>query len=326
MTAIECNKEILDQCPQANKTCGFGKQKVLKDSHPCCPEYDCVCKECRPYDPPTNLTQCQGLVWKPPHENYNYECCPEMKVKCKASCCPPSTCGDYEDTITTLPSHATDCCPELKCICKSEVELLGLCPQINTTCDVGYERIRSNPLDECCPNYECVCVACAVDNITYPVGSSWVASYDPCIAQECQQTPPDCPHVVARDKYECPPVDEEACTKNGGFLVANSSTSGCCSSCKTCSPSDKYEEVVLTEYRPGVNCSSVIDVNIPVCDGACFTLTEYDLGVGNFTSSCQCCSVAAFIQQPLQLSCTDNGTANITFNYVTDCTCDVTKC
>uniref|UniRef100_H2XRV8 CTCK domain-containing protein n=2 Tax=Ciona intestinalis TaxID=7719 RepID=H2XRV8_CIOIN len=218
------------------------------------------------------------------------------------------------------------CCPELRCQCKSESELLGICPYVNLTCEVGFERTRTNPEEECCPVYECVCVACAVDNITYPVGSSWVASFDSCLVQECSQTSPDCPHVVTRDKYNCDPINETVCEESGGFLIPNISTNGCCSTCKTCSPSDKSDIVNMIDYRPGVNCSAPTEVNIPVCDGACFTTSAYDVQSGNFTSVCRCCSVSSYITQSLQLNCTDNTSAVMDFNYATGCKCDITQC
>ncbi|XP_076818448.1 uncharacterized protein LOC143464528 [Clavelina lepadiformis] len=332
LVKIICHTEVLDQCPDYNKTCSYGKERVEKSSkHPCCSEYDCKCKECRKRDKPTvnDLYHCEEIVLKSLEENPNSECCPEYKVTCQnQSCCPIPNCKIDEEIQATSVSnpYTNGCCPQYECKCKPAQELSAVCKFANFTCDVGFKRVRNNSETECCPTYTCKCESCVMDNIPYPIGSSWIDPVDHCVVRECIQIGIACPIFNSRKKYECETVNATKCLAEGGQLIPNKTTGGCCNTCKSCALTDHFDFIGITNHRPGVNCSLAIPINLPYCDGACSTSSEYNIQSGTFDSICRCCQVVKSQKITYGCFCTDGSFARLEIDHATECACQETEC
>nr|CAB3264414.1 neurogenic locus notch homolog protein 1-like [Phallusia mammillata] len=333
LVKIVCDDAVMNLCPTANLTCEFGYEKVeVTSTHPCCPTHSCQCKPCRNYVEPTqaDLHTCETIVEKNTEENPNYQCCPESKIVCQdESCCAVPTCDDNKEPVKTgaMDPDTNYCCPVYECQCKPANILYHECAFINFTCPVGFKRTRNNSLDECCPTYSCLCETCALNDIAYPVGSSWIDDEDHCQIKECVIVGINCPFVNTTTKYQCDFVNETECVASGGQLIPTTSTDGCCETCKACAPTDHFEILTIVHpTTPGVNCTSAEKINVPICDGACTTTSEYNVNTAAYDSVCRCCQATNHDTRSVELQCTDTTTHTLIYDFVNDCACHQTEC
>ena len=118
---------------------------------------------------------------------------------------------------------------------------------------------------------------------------------------------------------QCPPIDEEACTQNGGVIT--STDDGCCIKCQA---AECYECRKKTSSSPEYlvvedECTSTIPVTSSHCDGFCRGSYFWST-VGTY-NQCSCCLPAKTVQKSVILSCKNGSEVEYQYQDVLSCQC-----
>lgn len=245
LSKVVCDESKFHLCPQFNLTCGVGKDRIeAPGTHPCCPEYDCQCRECYDIAVVRPSFPCQEVVFVPAERNPNHECCPLQEVVCtkNKSCCDVPTCGENEIARnTSLMDPSTGfCCPLYECVCSGNC-LAGYRSKesLLTSLELGEELVIDIP-DNCCPTYK---VVCSNDSKSLNICSQFTVRCVPPLSLRRNITDVGCCPVYycECDTRFCPTAPEcQAPT----VLQATPTLDGCCNVYECVCPAGSTKPVV----------------------------------------------------------------------------------
>ncbi|XP_078600776.1 uncharacterized protein LOC144875877 isoform X3 [Branchiostoma floridae x Branchiostoma japonicum] len=324
-TTYECSCDKT-QCEDTIPACPVsGMTAVVTNAEACCSQYECTCQE------PMGV-HCHDLTC--PHGfmadmvNLNECGCPTTCVSVcgSESCYINGSCHSSGDMWTP-----DDVCTV--CSCKpNNGAYEAMCEtQVCAACPAGYTMVDMP--DQCCG--ECTKTDCVVMDaqsdqgfILYQPGDEWVQNgEDQCNKEECKCVEQN--GMVSEVCYTqtCPSVAN--CPEE--FIMWDEQ--GCCQICQE--PPSGSCSAELVEGHPQLltvgACVTTMPVNITQCAGHCpsFTTVTFpnDLSFDSaYNHECQCCQPSKSERRTVDLMCEDGTLQQHSYDYIQECTCDVSKC
>ncbi|XP_078657641.1 uncharacterized protein LOC144903401 isoform X5 [Branchiostoma floridae x Branchiostoma belcheri] len=324
-TTFECSCDKT-QCDETIPSCPVsGMTAIVSNAGGCCSQYECTCQEpmgahC------SDLTCPHGFMADMVNVN---ECgCPTACVSVcgSESCYVNGSCHSSGDMWTP-----DDVCTV--CSCKpNNGAYEAMCEtQVCTACPAGYTMVDM-PGQCCgeCTKTDCVVMDAQSDQefILYQPGDEWVQNgEDQCNKEECKCVEQN--GMVSEVCYtqSCPAVTN--CPEE--FIMWDEQ--GCCQICQE--PPSGSCSAELVEGGAQVlavgTCATMVPVNVTQCAGHCpsFTTVSFpnDLSFESaYNHECQCCQPSKSERRTVDMMCEDGTLQQHSYDYILECTCDVSKC
>ncbi|KAJ8002529.1 hypothetical protein DPEC_G00159860 [Dallia pectoralis] len=324
---------------------------------------DCVCEEstktvtCKhmvcPKPPVTTCTG-PGFVLVNQTDPSN-TCCTTLFCRCDSSTCPTSKMECDVGYLLVVSVPEGKCCPEHTCepkgVCvhkgteylpSSEVPGPGCqtCTCTNVVdpksslfkidceylecvknCEEGFKYQEPDHLSEDCCG-KCVQTHCILQlNGTMQLlkhGDVWSAPGEKCQQYNCIKEKGR--FLSQRADIHCPLFQQSNCEPGTIQTAAN----GCCSICIEIDKACKIGSMKTKVSYKG--CQSVLDVDMPYCEGSCNTFTKYSEMAASLDHSCSCCKESRISNRTVNLECLNGDIVPYTYIHVEECSCRHSDC